>query len=250
MQIAGTTLDSLAFWRPDQSLDKARDVATSIAASAVRGWSGNAVGALGARPTRPLILFEKESCPYSRLVREALSILDLDADMRPCPEGEEVHKKELEDLGGKTIPYLVDPNRTEALGESADIIEYLFEKYGDGSVPLALRGALAVRSSKIASSIRGHRGNEKRPSKRPALELELFGYEAGPHTRIVREKLSELALPWISRTRAHHSPRRFALEAELGPLSFPYLRDKNTGRSLRESDIICAYLEATYARMR
>jgi glutathione S-transferase len=248
MEIAGTSLDSLAFWRPDQSLEKARNVATSIAASSVRAWSGNTVGTLGPRPVRPLILFEKEACPYSRLVREALSILDIDADMRPCPDGEEVHEKELEALGGKQIPYLVDPNQTEALSESLDIVQYLFEKYGDGRVPLTLRGPLAIRSSKLASRIRGHRGNDKRAARRPSLELELFGYEAGPHTRLVREQLSALGLPWVYRTRAHHSPRRFELEAELGPLSFPYLRDKNTGRSLRESDIIVAYLETTYAR--
>jgi glutathione S-transferase len=244
MQLAGTSLDALAFWRPDQSVEKAKEVATSFAASSVRGWSGNHVAALGQRPERRLILFEMEGCPYSRLVREALSILDIDADMRPCTHGEDVHRAELTALGGKTVPFLVDPNRTEAMGESADILKYLFRTYGGGSVPMTLR-RLAIHSSKVASRIRGDRGTHKRASRRPELELELYGYEAGPHTRLVREVLSELGLPWVAMNRAHGSPRRRTDDPELR--SFPYLRDPNTGRTLRESDVICGYLDATYA---
>lgn len=247
MQLAGTSLDALAFWRPDQSVEKAKEVATSIAASSVRAWSGNTIGPLGLRPDRRMILFEAEGCPHSRLVREALSILDLDADMRPCPHGEEVHRAELQALGGKGIPFLVDPNRTEALGESAQILKYLFRTYGSGTVPLTLRGP-AIRTSNLASKIRSGRGMQKRSARRPERELELYGYEAGPHTRLVREMLSELGLPWIAMNRAHKSPRRTALEAEIGTLTFPYLRDPNTGRSLRESDVICGYLDATYGR--
>jgi hypothetical protein len=249
MQIAGTSVDSLAFWRPEQSFEKARDVAASIAASAIRGWSGGSVGALGARPEQRLVLFEKEACPYSRLVREAMSILDLDCEMKPCPDGEGVHRAELSALSGKEqVPFLVDPSKGTALSESSEIIAYLFATYGAGPVPPTLRGPLAIKTSQIASKLRGHRGNEKEPARRPALPLELYGYEAGAHTRIVREALSSMGLPWICQNRAQHSPRRFALEAELGPLAFPYLRDPNTGRSHRESDVIVGYLTATYGR--
>ena len=33
---------------------------------------------------------------------------------------------------GARIPYLMDPNTGEALGESADIVRYLFDTYGRG----------------------------------------------------------------------------------------------------------------------
>lgn len=249
MQIAGTSLDSLAFWRVDESVEKARDVALSIAASAVRGWSGGSVVALGPRPEKPLVLFEKEPCPFSRLVREALSMLDLDAEMHPCPRGELAHRAELVSRGGREqIPFLFDPNTGQGTYDATKIVRYLFERYGDGRVPRALVSPLAKRRSKLASRLRGYAGDRKVPARRPEVPLELYGYEAGPHTRLVREQLSTFALPWISRTRAHGSPRRATLVNEIGRTRFPVLRDPNTGRLVSESDLIRAYLTMTYGR--
>ncbi len=249
MQIAGTSLDALAFWRADESVEKARDVALSMAASAVRGWSGGSVVALGPRPARPLVLFEKEPCPFSRIVREALSMLDVDAEMHPCPRGELAHRAELVSRGGREqIPFLVDPNTGEQLYEAPRIVRHLFERYGDGRVPRGLLSPLGLRRSHLASRLRGHTGDQKRPARRPERPLELFGYEAGPHTRLVREQLSTFALPWISRTRAHGSPRRGTLEQEIGCRRFPVLRDPNTGRVVADSDLIRAYLSVTYGR--
>jgi glutathione S-transferase len=249
MEIAGIHLDALAFWRPDQSIENARDLAASFAASAVRGWSGSRVRRLGMRPARMLLLFEKEPCPYSRLVREALSILDVDAHMRPCPEGELAHRAELRSRGGnERIPFLIDPNTGRRMYESRRIVRYLFETYGDGRTPRSLVSPLAVRRSQAASALRGNAGDHKSASRRPDQPLELFGYEAGPHTRLVREQLSRYALPWIARNRAHGSPRRARLASEIGDLEFPVLRDPNTNRIVRESEAIRAYLTVTYAR--
>lgn len=249
MQIAGTSLDALAFWRADESLEKARDVALSMAASAVRGWSGGSVVALGRRPAEPLVLFEKEPCPFSRLVREALSMLDLDAEMHPCPRGELAHRAELVSRGGREqIPFLIDPNTGRQLYDAARIVRYLFERYGDGRVPRGLVSPLGHRRSRLASRLRADEGDRKRAARRPDRPLELFGYEAGPHTRLVREQLSTYALPWISRTRAHGSPRRAGLRQEIGRTRFPVLRDPSTGRVVGESDLIRAYLTVTYGR--
>ncbi len=249
MEIAGIHLDTLAFWRPEQSLDEARDVATSVAASAVRGWSGGRVGPLGTRPSRLLLLFEKEPCPHSRLVREALSILDLDAELHPCPEGELAHRAELVSKGGEEhIPLLIDPNNGRQLYESRRIVRYLFETYGDGRTPRALVSSMALRRSLAASALRGHAGDHKAPARRPTRSLELFGYEAGPHTRLVREQLSLYALPWVAKNRAHGSPRRAGLRSEVGGARMPLLRDPNTGRVIAGSELIRAYLTVTYAR--
>lgn len=242
MAIAGSVLDSLTLWWPDRSIETTRDVATSVAASAVRGWSGAQVGRLGHRPAQPLILFEREPCPDSRLVREALSILDLDAEMRPCPEGELAHRAELKTRGGRErVPYLIDPNSGARLHERGRILHYLFEAYGAGPVPRSLATVNAHRRSRLASTFRGHAGGHKAPARRPRLPLELYGYEAGPRTRLVREQLSAFALPWICRSRAHGSPRR-------GYSRVPFLRDPNTGRTLVGSDPIRTYLRASYGR--
>jgi glutathione S-transferase len=253
MRTAEGLVTSLAEWRLDWTAESAREVVSSVAASAARGFWGARVGRLGARPRSPLVLFEKEPCPRSRLVREALSMLDLDAEMRPCPEGELAHRAELRLRGGtEPIPFLLDPNSGARLSGSAAIVRYLFEIYGDGRVPRALISPAALRRSWLASAIREHAGGRKVPSRRPELPLELYGYESGPRSRLVREQLSALALPWISRTRARGSPRRRERSC---PPRLPCLHDPNTDRSLGGwgpggSDLICAYLSATYARPR
>ena len=115
------------------------DVASSLAASIARGGLGMSTGSLGPRPDRPLELYDFEGCPYCRKVREALSILDLDAVVYPCPKGGRTFRAEIERRGGKQqFPYLVDPNAGVALYESDAIVRHLFERYGDGRVPLAL----------------------------------------------------------------------------------------------------------------
>jgi hypothetical protein len=66
---------------------RALDVATSLAATVSRLGSGLSVGGLGPRPERPLELYEFEACPYCRKVREALTVLDLEAMVYPGPRG-------------------------------------------------------------------------------------------------------------------------------------------------------------------
>jgi glutaredoxin len=90
---------------------RALDVATSLAATAARLGSGLAVGPLGSRPAAPLELYEFEACPWCRKVREALTVLDLEAVIRPCPKGGRRFREEVKRRGGKAqFPYLVDPN--------------------------------------------------------------------------------------------------------------------------------------------
>ena len=90
---------------------RALDVTTSLLTTVGRLGTGGSVGALGERPEQPLELFEFEACPFCRKVREALSILDLEAEIRPCPKRGERFRRELIERGGKALfPYLVDPN--------------------------------------------------------------------------------------------------------------------------------------------
>src|SRR5262245_40635565 len=128
MQIAGTSLRPLELWRGDVSLHDARNFASAIAASAVRAGSGSYVTFAGPRPTDTIVLYERESCPRSRLVRETLSELDIDVLIKPCPPGENIHTRELRDLSGKSeVPFLIDRSARVSLSGSAVIVRHLTE---------------------------------------------------------------------------------------------------------------------------
>ena len=67
-------------------MNRALDVTTSLLATLARFGHGAAIGRLGPRPAKPLELYEFEACPFCRKVREALSVLDLEAIDLSVPE--------------------------------------------------------------------------------------------------------------------------------------------------------------------
>ncbi len=225
------------------------DVASSFAATVARGTSGLAVGRLGNRPKQPLELYEFEGCPFCRKVREALSMLDLEARILPCPKGGTRFREALVERGGKTqFPYLVDPNTGREMYESDDIIRYLYAEYGDGRVPLLLSlGPVTLLTAAIAGALRPGQGLRARPSRAPAKPLELWSFEASPFCRIAREVLCSLELPYLLHNVAKGSPSREAFVARSGRMMVPYLVDPNTDTEMFESADIVAYLERTYA---
>jgi glutathione S-transferase len=228
---------------------RALDVATSLGATLARAGSGAQVGALGPRPEQTLQLFEFEGCPYCRKVREALSILDLEADVFPCPKRGPRFRPEVVRRGGKAqFPYLVDPNTGVEMYESDAIVAYLFDRYGDGRVPLALSlGALTNLSAQAASLWRPGIGVFYAPARAPELPLELWSFEASPFCRIAREKLCVLELPYRLHNVAKGSARRAAFVQRSGKMMVPYLADPNTGKEMFESADIVEYLDDTYA---
>jgi glutathione S-transferase len=227
---------------------RALDVATSVAATLARAGVGGQVGRLGPRPERTLSLFEFEGCPYCRKVREAFSILDLEADVFPCPKNGPSFREEVKRRGGKyQFPYLVDPNTDVEMYESDAIIAYLFERYGDGDVPVTLAlGVVTNASAQVASLLRAGRGVFYRGGRVPARPLELWSYEASPFCRIVREKLCELELPYRLHNVARGSPSREEFVRRSGKMMVPWLVDPNTGKAMFESADIAAYLQETY----
>lgn len=228
---------------------RALDVATSLGATLARLGSAAMVGPLGPRPAQPVVLYEFEACPYCRKVREALSILDLDADLRPCPKGGERFRSEVLRRGGKTLfPYLVDPNTGKEMYESDDIVEYLFQHYGAGPPPLLLRrGVQNDLSTMLASAWRPGFGARARPSRLPEQPLELYSYEASPFCRIAREALCALELPYRLHNVARGSAGRAAFVERSGRMMVPYLVDPNAGIEMFESADIVRHLEETYA---
>ena len=231
-------------------MNRAVDVTTSILSTLARGGLGSRVGATGARPEQLLELYEFEACPYCRKVREALSILDLDAMIHPCPKGGPGFREEVRQRGGRAMfPYLVDPNAGVEMYESDDIVAHLFREYGDGRVPLALSlGPVTIATASLASGFRPRSGVRYRASQPPELPLELFSYEASPFCRIVRECLSSLELRYRLRNVARGSASRDAFIARSGRMMVPYLVDPNTEVEMFESADILRYLEDTYAR--
>jgi glutathione S-transferase len=226
------------------------DVGTSIQATVARLGSGSRVGKLGARPEQLLELYDFESCPFCRKAREALSILDLDALIYPCPKFGPTYRPELMKRGGKALfPYLVDPNTGVEMYESNDIVAYLFEHYGDGRVPILLKSGpqndfTTMMASLSRPFLRGRIYNEAQHPERP---LELYSFEASPYCRIVREALTSYELPYVLRNVARGSSRRAAFIERSGKMMVPYLVDPNTGVEMFESADIVQYLADTYA---
>ena len=224
------------------------DVTTSVAATIARLGSGAGLAGPGRRPEQPLELFEFEACPYCRKAREALSLLDLDAIVRPCPKGGPRFREEVKQRGGKLLfPYLVDPNTGKEMYESDEIVAYLFREYGEGPAPLLLRGGpLTDATAMLASACRPGAGAFYRKAGQPEQLLELYSYEASPFCRIVREKLCELELPYLLHNVARGSEKREAFVERSGKMMVPYLVDPNTQVEMFESADIVRYLEETY----
>jgi len=231
-------------------MNRALDVATSMAATIARLGGGLQVAPLGRRPKQRLELYEFEACPYCRKVREALSALDLEALVYPCPKDGPRFRPEVKRRGGKAqFPYLVDPNTGRELYESDDIIGYLFEHYGGGPVPLPLRlGPLTDATSMLASAWRPGFGARYVPARHPQKPLELYSFEASPFSRIVRERLCALEIPYVLHNVAKGSPSRAAFVERSGKMMVPYLVDPNTDTAMFESADIVRYLDRTYAK--
>ncbi len=222
------------------------DVATSWIASILSLGAGLEARSAGARPEAPVILYEFEGCPFCRRVRAALSELDLEAEIRPCPKGGARFRPEVARRGGKAqFPFLVDPATGAELYESSEIVAYLYDRYGDGRPPLTL-GPVGLLPFQLTSVARGLAGVRVRPSSAPARPLELWSFEASPYCRLVRETLCELELPYRLHNVAKGSPSRPAFVARSGKMQVPYLVDPNTGEARFESADICDYLRRTY----
>ena len=104
------------------------NLASSTLATALRSGVGISARPAAVKPAKLLQLYEFEACPYCRIVREALTELDLDAMIYPCPKGGTRFRPRAAVLGGKTqFPLLVDPNSGVTMYESLDIIAYLFD---------------------------------------------------------------------------------------------------------------------------
>ena len=247
------------------------NIASSLLSTTLRGMAGISSAPAEVKPGEMLQLYDIENCPYCRLVREALTELDLDAEIYPCPKSGERYRPEVAQRGGRAqFPYLVDPNTGVEMYESLDIVAYLYKTYGQRPLPLKWRvGKLQTLSSMLASAPRVSRGMHARPAGQlPEFLLELYSFESSPYARPVRELLCEMEMPYILRScgrteveewvlpplrEAFHilpestvGNRQWLQEKE-GRVSIPFLYDPNREEGMFESEDILGYLQERYS---
>lgn len=240
-----------------------------LVSSSLSLWRGTQVRPGIEKPAQLLQLYDIEGSPACRLVREALTELDLDVTIYPCPKGGVRFRSRAMTLGGEErFPYLVDPNTGRSLYRAGDIVSYLFEQYSNERMPLKWRNMTFNKvSSALATLPRFGAGSYARPSKKPDLLLELYSFESSPYARPVREWLCEFELPYVLRNlgkghwedyllpdlrktfRKNYLPttsNRLKLLEGTGRVASPYLFDPNTGTALYESSAIIDYLIRRY----
>lgn len=255
---------------PVSLLNRLFNVGSSVASSSLAGWRGTACFRPAEKqPELPLVLYEYEACPFCRLVRETLTELDLDAEIRPCPRGGRRFRSEAQEIGGRMqFPLMVDPNTGTVIQDSRKIITYLYDTYCEREEPSPKLGQkVDDLRSQLGTLPRPLYGLQSKADEAPERPLELYSFESSPYSRLVREKLCELEIPYILRStgkaiwedmgppemRAALFPdkpvtgrNRTALLERTGKVQVPYLIDPNTDTEMFESADICAYLDATY----
>ncbi|KAI3417444.1 uncharacterized protein J3R85_014385 [Psidium guajava] len=243
---------------PSGQRNDALEVATSSLSTLARlPWGSRSVMNLKdgeitvSGPSLPLQLFEFEACPFCRRVREAMTELDLSVEVYPCPKGSARHRELVRNLGGKEqFPFLIDPNTGVSIYESGDIVNYLFEKYGNGTNPSAGLLESTLFTGWMPTILRAGRGMtlwEKARRDQPPEMLELFSYENNPYARIVREALCELELPYILHNVGEGSRREKILMNLSGSKEVPFIIDPNTGTKTGDHKKILDYLFQTYS---
>ena len=252
----------------------------------LRGGRGVMGTATPIQPEKSLILYEHEACPYSRRVREVMTLLNLDYESRPSPHKGQVYRDELKELAGKAqVPFLIDDNIAKGsegnqILDSQAIIDHLFANYSKkGFTPDKYQrqnkkdnASLANKAASVASMLRGVKAVHPKKNLargKPKAPLHLYGFEASPFCRLVREKLSELEVGYINHNVARERIQdigafgfhlgfgeyqpikggkrdRLMNEDLKGKLLFPYLIDPNNDTQMYESQDIIDYLEYNY----
>jgi len=246
------------------------DIFSSTTASTLRSWRGTSASKTTQQPKENIILFDREGCPDCRFVREALTELNLNALIAPCPIGGNNIRKLKKDSGSDRLPRLVDPNTEKNFTGRNAIINYLFKQYRGAPVPKQLNDNWINNiASSAASLIRLNSGLKARPAHEAKKVLTLYSFESSPFSRPVRELLCELELPYFlinlgkqqwsdmgpAKARFSLKPYRPLANTKRdeffklhGNVQVPYLVDPNTQRGLFESKDILLYLRKNYAK--
>ncbi|KAF0890235.1 hypothetical protein E2562_023234 [Oryza meyeriana var. granulata] len=216
--------------------------------SSVSTSSENNVNPTTTAPT--LQLYEFEACPFCRRVREAMTELDLSAEVYPCPKGSLRHRDVVKKIGGKEqFPLLVDVSAGVTMYESGDIVKYLFKQYGQGRNPSFGLLESTILTGWVPTLLRAGRGMTlwNKAGVVPEDKLELFSFENNAYARIVREALCELEVPYILQNVGEGSSKVDLLQRISGSKQVPYLIDPNTLFQSGDHKKILSYLFQQYS---
>ncbi|TVT98560.1 hypothetical protein EJB05_56135, partial [Eragrostis curvula] len=241
---------------PSKERNDVVEVATSSLSSLARlPWGSSVATNRGANidsatsaPT--LQLYEFEACPFCRRVREAMTELDLSAEVYPCPKGSLRHRDMVRKIGGKEqFPLLIDASTGVTMYESGDIVKYLFSQYGQGRSPSFGILESTIFTGWVPTLLRAGRGMTlwSKAGVVPAEKLELFSYENNSYARIVREALCELELPYVLQNVGEGSSKMDLLIKKSGSKQVPHLTDPNTGFQSSDYKKILSYLFQQYS---
>jgi len=218
-------------------------------------------------PSKTLELYDCENEPECRPVREALTMLDLDVIVYPVPrKGKRFRKQLVKMSDADRVPLLHVPSTGEKLEGAQSIVDYLYTRFAPEGEK-APKNLLMLAS--VACALRGSKGKNATNGKAPEQLLELYSFEASPYSRLVRETLCELEIPYLlhnvgkspgkmveylppmlreNRVKDYQpeTENRRKLVARGGHMMVPYLVDPNTGTAMYESADIQAYLLKTY----
>ncbi|MGR5141947.1 glutathione S-transferase N-terminal domain-containing protein [Photobacterium sp. DNB23_23_1] len=246
------------------------NVTSSLLASTYRCWHGTVADKKTEQPEQTLMLFDQENDAECRQVREALTQLNLDILIVPCPKGGKNLASLQSEYGDIRLPLFVDNNQSKAMYGAESILTYLNRYYGKVSVSTSLLGKVTNQlSSTMATTVRLRSGVNARPSYQPELPLILYSFESSPFARLVREKLCVLELTYILinigkqqisdmgpanmrwSLKPYHplaNTKRDEFFKLYGNVQVPFLMDPNTNKAMFESKDIVGYLEQTYER--
>lgn len=206
------------------------------------------------RPIDRIVLYDNESSPQCKRVREMMNLLDITYEVRPT----------FTDI--EKLPYIIDANINSGIiddeqtisGDDA-IITHLLQEYGPPSSTFDRKALwpiefkqFAIVTSQLSILLRGNNVGSKtqqsnaRPDNGNMKPIEFWSYECSPFVRPVKEKLSSLGLPFIVVSCSRGSVNRDRMVAKTGRFQVPYVEDPNTGIEMYESAEIADYLETVY----
>jgi hypothetical protein len=180
---------------------------------------------------KPLVVYEYEGCGECKKVREAIALLDLIVEFRPCPGGVTGFADLLSTAskGRREVPFMQDTNSMykPELSGSASIVKHLFDTYGPGidAAPAKLKGGgkggVAVskvkanaRPGKLPLSPRRGRGahvDNASIDNTKMRPITLYGWEGAKFVTPVRKELDALGLPHLFVNCAAGSTNRAVL---------------------------------------
>jgi glutathione S-transferase len=104
-------------------------ISSSLTSALRTGRGRDARGNIAKQPKELLELWSFEASPWCRLVREVLCELELPYVVHNVAKKGDARAAFVERSGKMQVPYLVDPNTSTSMFESADIIGYLEKTY-------------------------------------------------------------------------------------------------------------------------